>query len=149
MGLEAGESTSGRQNPAIYATPIVQQIADGYLQFEALGGGGGWGGVGGVGRLWEAGAVGGRDIHGRREGGFDTEGTEAEKKRVHVAGVRECDGAGDSVVVESKTEKLRGDRVGLHLVQGRQGRDKEIEVDFGVIFHSKVVDDENKTDRAS
>jgi hypothetical protein len=32
---------------------------------------------------------------------------------------------------------------------GRQGRDKEIEVDFGVILHSKVVDDENKTDRTS
>jgi hypothetical protein len=52
-------------------------------------------------------------------------------------------------VVESETEKLRGDRVGLDLVQGRQGSDKEIEVDFGVILHSKVVDDENKTDRAS
>ncbi len=38
--------------------------------------------------------------------------------------------------------------MGLHLVHGRQGRDKEIEVDFGVIFHSKVVD-ENKTDGTS
>ncbi len=36
-------------------------------------------------------------------------------------------------MVESETEKLRGDRVGLDLVQGRQGIDKEIEVDFGVI----------------
>jgi hypothetical protein len=111
--------------------------------------GGGRGSVGGVGRLWEAGAVSGRDIDGRRECGFDAEGTEAEKKRVHVTGVREGDGAGDSVVAESKTEKLRGDRVGLYLVQSRQGRDKEIEVDFGVILHSKVVDDENKTDRTS
>jgi hypothetical protein len=111
--------------------------------------GGGRGSVGGVGRLWEAGAVSGRDIYGRRECGFDAEGTEAEKERVHVAGVRECDGAGDSVVVKCKTEKLRGDWVCLHLVQGRQGRDKEIEVDFGVIFHSKVVDDENKADRTS
>ncbi len=37
----------------------------------------------------------------------------------------------------------------LDLVQGRQGGDKEVEVDLGVILHSKVVDDENKTDRAS
>ncbi len=50
-------------------------------------------------------------------------------------------------MVESETEKLRGDRMSLYLVQGRQGRDKEIEVDFGVILHSKVLDDENKTDR--
>ncbi len=63
--------------------------------------------------------------------------------------VREGNGAGGSVVVESETEKLRGDRVGLDLVQGRQGSDKKIEVDFGVILHSKVVDEENKTDRAS
>ena len=63
----------------------------------------------------------GRDVDGRSKGGFDAEGTEAEEKRVHVAGVREGDGAGDSVVVESETEKLRGDRVGLYLVQGRQG----------------------------
>ena len=52
-------------------------------------------------------------------------------------------------MVQSETEKLRGDRVGLDLVQSRQGSDKKIEVDFGVILHSKVVDDENKTDRAS
>jgi hypothetical protein len=68
--------------------------------------GGGRGSVGGVGRLWEAGAVSGRDIYGRRECGFDAEGTEAEKERVHVAGVRECDGAGGSVVVKCKTKKL-------------------------------------------
>ncbi len=90
-----------------------------------------------------------RDVDGRRKGGFDAEGTEAEEKRVHVAGVREGDCAGFSVVVDSETEKLRGDRVGLYLVQDRQGRDKEIDVDFGVILHSKVVDDENKTDRMS
>ena len=86
-------------------------------------------------RCWETGGGGSRRwADGRRECGFDAEGTEAEKKRVHVTGLREGDGAGDSVVAESKTEKLRGDRVGLHLVQGRQGRDKEIEVDFGVIL---------------
>jgi hypothetical protein len=45
-------------------------------------------------------------MHGRRECGFDAEGTEAEKERVHVAGVRECDGAGGSVVVKCNTEKL-------------------------------------------
>ncbi len=33
LGLEAGESTRDRENPAIHAAPIVQQIADGYLQF--------------------------------------------------------------------------------------------------------------------
>jgi hypothetical protein len=52
-------------------------------------------------------------------------------------------------VVERETEKLRGDRMSLDLVQGRQGGDKEVEVDHGVILHSKVVDDENKTDRTS
>ncbi len=74
-----------------------------------------------------------------------------EEKCVHITGVREGNGTSGSVVVESEAEKLqlRGDRVGLDLVQGRQGSDKEIEVDFGVILRSKVVDDENKTDRAS
>jgi hypothetical protein len=52
-------------------------------------------------------------------------------------------------VVEREAEKLRGYRVSLDLIQGRQGGDKEVEVDLGVILHSKVVDDENKTDRAS
>jgi hypothetical protein len=52
-------------------------------------------------------------------------------------------------MVQSETEKLRGERVDLHLVQGRQGSNKEIEVDFRVILHSKVVDDEHKTDRTS
>ncbi len=33
LGLEAGKGTRGRENPAIHAVPIVQQIADGYLQF--------------------------------------------------------------------------------------------------------------------
>jgi hypothetical protein len=55
---------------------------------------------------------------------FDAEGTEAEEKRVHIARVREGDGAGGSVVVQSEPEELRGERVGLHLVQGRQGKDK-------------------------
>ncbi len=96
-----------------------------------------------------AGAVGGRGVDGWSEGALDAEGAKAEEKRVHVTGVREGKSAGGSVVVESETEKLRGDRVGLDLVQSRQGSDKEIEVDFGVILHSKVVDDENKTDRAS
>jgi hypothetical protein len=64
-------------------------------------------------------------------------------------GGEEVTGPHDTVMVESETEKLRGDRVSLYLVQGRQGRDKEIEVDFGVILHSKVVDDENKTDKTS
>ncbi len=52
-------------------------------------------------------------------------------------------------MVERETVKLRGDRMSLDLVQGRQGGDKEVEVDLGVILYSKVVDDENKTDRAS
>ena len=52
-------------------------------------------------------------------------------------------------MVEREAEKLRGYRVSLDLIQGRQGGDKEVEVDRGVILHSKVVDDENKTDRAS
>jgi hypothetical protein len=34
LELEAGKGTSDRKNPAIYAAPIVQQIADGYLQFR-------------------------------------------------------------------------------------------------------------------
>ncbi len=80
---------------------------------------------------------------------FYAEGTEAEKKRIHVAGVREGDGAGGSVMVQGEPEELRGNRVGLHLVQGRQSGDKEVEVDFGVIFDSKVVKDKHKTDRAS
>ena len=46
-------------------------------------------------------------------------------------------------MVEREAEKLRGYRVSLDLIQGRQGGDKEVEVDLGVILHSKVVDDEN------
>ncbi len=69
--------------------------------------------------------MGGRDVDGRSEDRFDAEGTEVEEQRVHVTGVREGDGAGDSVVVESETKKLRGDRVGVYLVQGRQIRQRQ------------------------
>ncbi len=72
-----------------------------------------------------------------------------EEKCVHVARVRKGDGAGGSVVLQVEPEDLRGDRVGLHLVQGRQGGDKVVEVDFGMIFYSKVVNDKHETDRES
>ncbi len=65
-------------------------------------------------------------VEGRGGGGSDAKGAEPPEERVDVYGIEDCEGALGCVVADGGAEELVGDWVGLNVIEGRQGRDKEI-----------------------
>ncbi len=62
-----------------------------------------------------------------------------------VSGVGDDEGALGCVVVGGGAEELVSDWVCLDVIEGRQGRDKEIEVGaIGVVLNTEIVDGEDK-----
>ena len=49
-----------------------------------------------------------------------------------------------AVVVDGGAEELVGDRVGLDVIEGRQGRDEEVEVGEIGVLDTEIVDYEDK-----
>ena len=60
-----------------------------------------------------------------------------------VAGVRDGEGFGKAVVGDGETKEFGSDGVGFGvvLVEGRETRDKKVEVGADRILHAKVVND--------
>jgi hypothetical protein len=125
--LGAGKVASGGQDPPVDAPAIVQQIAYGYLKFFALGRCSEGGQVG-SGTLGRGGAIVRRFVKGRIGGWFDVKGTKTLEERINVSGVGDGKGALGEVVGNGTAEELVGDRVGLDMIEGRQGRDEVVEV---------------------
>ncbi len=46
--------------------------------------------------------------------------------------------------MDGGAEELVGDRVGLDMIEGRQGRDEEVEVDKIGLLNTEIFDDEDK-----
>jgi hypothetical protein len=142
-GLGAGEVAGGGEDPPVDTPAIVQQIAYGYLEFFALGRCSEGGQVG-RGTLRRGGAIVGRGIEGRGGGWFDAKGAETLEERVDVSGVGDGEGALGGVVLDGGAQELVGDGVGLDVIEGRQGRDKEIEVGAIGVLDTEIVDNEDK-----
>ncbi len=88
MGLGAGEGTCSWELPPIDTPPVIQEIADGYLEVLLLGQGGLRGRVGG-GTLRDRGAKVRRGVDSGGQRGLDAEGSEAAQERSDVSGVGE------------------------------------------------------------
>ncbi len=100
----------------IHCSTIVQQVANGYLQFFDLRGRG-WGRVvEGSGRLGGSGAIGERGVDGGGGSVGNAGGSEVSKESGDVAGVRDGECAGRAIVVEREAEESGGDRVGFSMV---------------------------------
>jgi hypothetical protein len=67
-------------------------------------------------------------------------GAEAWEERVNVSGVGNGEGALGGDVVDDVPEELLGHRVCLDVIEGRQGREKEIEVGAIGVFNTKIFD---------
>ncbi len=73
--------------------------------------------------------------------GGNTEGTQTSEEVRGVAGVGDDESAGGAVVGDSEAKKLGSDGVGFGVVQGRETRDKKVEVRAVRILYAKVVND--------
>jgi hypothetical protein len=70
------------------------------------------------------------------------------RRRRHISGVGDGEGTLGCVVVDGRAEELVGDWVGLNVIEGRQGRDKEIEVGAIGVLDTEIVDYDDKGYRA-
>jgi hypothetical protein len=70
------------------------------------------------------------------------------EERVDVSGVGDGEGALGGVVMDGGAKELVGDRVGLNVIEGRQGRDKEIEVGAIGVLDTEIIYYEIKGYRA-
>ena len=73
--------------------------------------------------------------------GWHTERTKTSEKVSGVAGVRDSEGFGKAVVEDGEAKEFRGDGVGFGVVEGRQTRDKKVEVRAVLILDAEVVND--------
>ncbi len=89
-----------------------------------------------------------RGAKGRGGGRLDAKGTETLEERIDVSGVDDGEGALGEVVADGGAEELVSDRVGLDMIEGRQGRDEEVEVGEIGVLDTEIVDDEDKGHRA-
>ena len=142
-GLGAGEVAGGGEDPPVDTPAIVQQIAYGDLEFFALGRCSEGGQVG-RGTLGGGGAILRRCIEGRGGGWFNAKGAETLEERVDVSGVGHSESALGGVVMDGGAKELVGDGVGLNVIEGRQCRDKEIEVGMIGVLDTEIVDCEDK-----
>ena len=142
-GLGAGEVAGGGEDPPVDTPAIVQQIVYGDLGFFVLGRCDEGGQVG-RGTLGRGGSIVRRGIEGRGGGWFDAKGAETLKERVDVSGVGDGESALGGVVMDGGAQELVDDRVCLDVIEGRQGRDKEIEVGAIGLLNTEIVDYEDK-----
>ncbi len=86
------------------------------------------------------------DVDRRRRGRTDPVGAKAGKEGRDIARVREREIFEGAVVVDVKTQKLGGDRVGFGVVKEGGSGDKEVKVFAMVVFDSKVINHQRKDD---
>ena len=103
-GLLTCQSTGGREDAGIHAPTVIEHVpyCHCHLELLALSLGGGGFGIDGRG-LGGDGAKAGRRVYGRRRASFDAVGSQTGEKRVHVAGIRQGQGAETAVVLNLKT----------------------------------------------